>query len=73
MKVKEGGAMAVVRCAAGRLGVLASVAANLITLAWLIRRCYFGGGSGGSGEGRTVEASKGMPPVTHDSVVNLDQ
>lgn len=74
---KEGGAaMAAVRCA-GRLGVVASVAANLVALAWLIRRRYFGGGSGGSGDGKeeitAVESSKGKPPVTPDSVVNLDQ
>jgi L-tryptophan---pyruvate aminotransferase len=77
MAAKEGSAMAVVRCA-GRLGVVASVAANLVTLAWIIRRRYFGGGSGSGdgGEGKevaTVEASKGKPPVTPDSVVNLDQ
>jgi L-tryptophan---pyruvate aminotransferase len=79
MAAKEGGAMAVVRCA-GRLGVVASVAANLVTLAWIIRRRYFGGGGSGSGDGgdgneevATVEASKGKPPVTPDSVVNLDQ
>ncbi|TVU17288.1 hypothetical protein EJB05_33308, partial [Eragrostis curvula] len=75
---KEGGGMAAaVRCA-GRLGVVASVAANLVALAWFIRRRYFGGdGSGGDGEkeitaAATVEASKGKPPVTTESVVNLD-
>ncbi|GJM94731.1 hypothetical protein PR202_ga11404 [Eleusine coracana subsp. coracana] len=64
------------RCA-GKLGMVASVAANLITLAWIIRRRYFGGGKGGSGKNKEeemsmVEASTGKPPVTHDSIVNLD-
>jgi L-tryptophan--pyruvate aminotransferase len=74
---EETGGMAVVRCA-GRLGMVASVAANIVALAWFIRQRYFSGGNGGSGDDdaneiNTVQGSKGKPPVTPDSVVNLDQ
>ncbi|XP_072150816.1 tryptophan aminotransferase-related protein 1-like [Setaria viridis] len=73
---ERSGGMAV-RCAR-RIGVAASVAANLAFLAMYIHRRYFGGGrsDGGGGSGKeitTVEPSKGKPPVTPDSVVNLDQ
>jgi L-tryptophan---pyruvate aminotransferase len=50
---------------AGRIGVVASVAMNLAWLAMYIRQRY--------GEITTVEASRGKPPVTQDSVVILDQ
>ncbi|PWZ33434.1 Tryptophan aminotransferase-related protein 2 [Zea mays] len=49
---------------AGRIGVVASVAMNLAWLAMYIRQRY--------GEITTVEASRGKPPVTQDSVVILD-
>ncbi|KAK8456954.1 hypothetical protein SEVIR_3G100800v4 [Setaria viridis] len=68
MAARETGGMAV-RCA-GRIGVAASVAVNLALLVMYIRRRYFGGSR--SGEENTVEPSKGKPPVTPDSVVNLD-
>jgi L-tryptophan--pyruvate aminotransferase len=68
------GEMAVVRCAVGsRIGVAASVAANLAFLALYIHLHYFRGGGGGGKEITTVEPSKGKPPITLDSVVNLDQ
>ncbi|OEL38619.1 Tryptophan aminotransferase-related protein 2 [Dichanthelium oligosanthes] len=55
---------------------MASVAMNLAFLAMYIHRRYFGGGrSDNNGSGKeitTVEPSKGKPPVTADSVVNLD-
>lgn len=69
MTGRESGGMAVVRCA-GRIGVVASVAMNLAWLATYIRRRYFGGGAGAI---TTVEPSSGKPPVTADSIVNLDQ
>ncbi|CAO2205652.1 unnamed protein product [Urochloa humidicola] len=66
-----------VRCA-GRIGVAASVAMNLAFLAMYIHRHYFGrcrsdNGRGSGKEISAVEPSKGKPPVTQDSVVNLDQ
>ena len=73
---RESGGLVAVRCA-GRIGVVASVAMNLAWIAMYIRRRYFGAGGGGSdNNGRgvtTVEPSKGKPPVTEDSIVNLDQ
>ncbi|WVZ96720.1 hypothetical protein U9M48_042321 [Paspalum notatum var. saurae] len=71
MAGRESGA-AVVRCA-GRIGVVASVAMNLAWLAMYIRRRYFTARrSDGGAEADVVEAGKGKPPVTPDSVVNLD-
>ncbi|KAF8726004.1 hypothetical protein HU200_020585 [Digitaria exilis] len=60
--------------AAGKIAVVASVAVNLAWLATYIHRRYFGGNNGRSdgGEIATVEPSKGKPPVTEHSVVNLD-
>jgi hypothetical protein len=60
--------MAAVRCAS-RIGVAASVVTNLAFLALYILRRYFSGGGGK--EITMVEPSKGKPPVTPDSVVNL--
>jgi L-tryptophan--pyruvate aminotransferase len=71
MAARETGKM-LVRCA-GRIGAAASVAVNLALLVMYIRRRYFGGGGGRSDEDTTVEPSQGKPPVTTDSVVNLDQ
>ncbi|KAL6897802.1 hypothetical protein ACP4OV_006761 [Aristida adscensionis] len=71
MAAREGGGgMAAARCA-GRIGVVASVALNLAALALYIRRRYFGGGSGEHDAG-AVAPSRGKPPVTADSIVNLD-
>ncbi|CAN6353899.1 unnamed protein product [Urochloa humidicola] len=74
MAAGEAGGMAV-RCA-GKIGVAASVAVNLALLVMYIRRRYFGGGSGSRSDEDTaaaaVEPSQGKPPVTHDSIVNLD-
>jgi L-tryptophan---pyruvate aminotransferase len=65
---------AALRCA-GRIGILATVAVNLAWIATYIRRRYFGGGnrSDNNGGGGEVEPSRGKPPVTSDSIVNLDQ
>ncbi|KAL6608289.1 hypothetical protein ACP70R_041352 [Stipagrostis hirtigluma subsp. patula] len=72
MAAREGGAgMAAARCA-GRIGVVASVALNLAALALYIRRRYFGGGSGDGKDAGAVAPSRGKPPVTADSIVNLD-
>ncbi|KAF0925893.1 hypothetical protein E2562_018697 [Oryza meyeriana var. granulata] len=58
----------------GRLGVVASVAINLAALALYLRRRYFGDDAGGGrkGEEAAVAPSSGKPPVTPDSVINLD-
>lgn len=74
MATRGTGGIAAVRCA-GRIGVVASVAMNLAWIALYIRRRYFGGGSRSDNNGgvTTVEPSKGKPPVTEDSIVNLDQ
>jgi L-tryptophan--pyruvate aminotransferase len=66
-------------CCVGRIGVVASVVVNLAWFAMLIFWHYFGGNSrsdgnnGGGGEVTMVEPSKGNPPVTSDSIVNLHQ
>ena len=69
MAARESGGTAAARCA-GRIGVVASVAVNLALLAMYIRRRYFGWGRSSD---REIVPSKGKPPVTPDSVVNLDQ
>ncbi|XP_066363523.1 tryptophan aminotransferase-related protein 1-like [Miscanthus floridulus] len=73
MATRGTGGIAAVRCA-GRIGVVASVAMNLAWIAMYIRRRYFGGGSRSDNNGGVtrVEPSKGKPPVTEDSIVNLD-
>ncbi|CAD6272704.1 unnamed protein product [Miscanthus lutarioriparius] len=77
MAARESGGMVPVRCD-GRIGVVASIAMNLAWLAMFIHRRYFSGGgrsdgsNGGGREVTTVELSKGKPPVTSDSIVNLD-
>jgi hypothetical protein len=74
MATRESGGMAAMRCN-GRIGVMASVTMNLACLTMFICRCYIddGGNNGGGREVTTVEPSKGKPPVTSDSIVNLDQ
>jgi L-tryptophan--pyruvate aminotransferase len=67
-------------CCVGRIGVVGSVVVNLAWLAMFICPHYFGGNSrsdgnsgGGGGEIIMVEPSKGNPPVTLDSIINLHQ
>uniref|UniRef100_A0A0E0KZ08 Alliinase C-terminal domain-containing protein n=1 Tax=Oryza punctata TaxID=4537 RepID=A0A0E0KZ08_ORYPU len=71
-KEGAGGGMA---AQAGRLGVVASVAFNLAALALYLRRRYFGDDDAGGrrkGEAAEVAPSSGKPPVTKDSIINLD-
>jgi L-tryptophan--pyruvate aminotransferase len=68
-----GGGMA---AQAGRLGVVASVAFNLAALAFYLRRRYFGGDDAAAVRKKAeaeVAPSSGKPPVTKDSIINLDQ
>ncbi|EEC78597.1 hypothetical protein OsI_18617 [Oryza sativa Indica Group] len=67
-----GGGMA---AQAGRLGVVASVAFNLAALAFYLRRRYFGGDDAAAVRKKAeaeVAPSSGKPPVTKDSIINLD-
>uniref|UniRef100_A0A0E0PI31 Alliinase C-terminal domain-containing protein n=1 Tax=Oryza rufipogon TaxID=4529 RepID=A0A0E0PI31_ORYRU len=67
-----GGGMA---AQAGRLGVVASVAFNLAALAFYLRRRYFGGDDAAAARKKAeaeVAPSSGKPPVTKDSIINLD-
>uniref|UniRef100_A0A0D9ZUQ6 Alliinase C-terminal domain-containing protein n=1 Tax=Oryza glumipatula TaxID=40148 RepID=A0A0D9ZUQ6_9ORYZ len=67
-----GGGMA---AQAGRLGVVASVAFNLAALAFYLRRRYFGGDDAAAARKKAeaeVPPSSGKPPVTKDSIINLD-
>ncbi|KAG8067306.1 hypothetical protein GUJ93_ZPchr0005g15490 [Zizania palustris] len=62
---------------AGKLGVVASVAINLAALALYLRRRYSDDGVGGGrkreeGDEMAVAPSSGKPPVSPDSVINLD-
>ncbi|KAG8084929.1 hypothetical protein GUJ93_ZPchr0010g10132 [Zizania palustris] len=72
---RESGGMA---AQAGKLGVVASVAINLAALAVYLRRRYSGDDVAGGrkreeeGEELAVAPSSGKPPVTPDSVINLD-
>uniref|UniRef100_A0A0D9WD95 Alliinase C-terminal domain-containing protein n=1 Tax=Leersia perrieri TaxID=77586 RepID=A0A0D9WD95_9ORYZ len=71
---KESGCGGGMAAQAGRLGVVASVAFNIAALALFLRRRYFGDDADEK-KGETAAAvapSSGKPPVTPDSVINLD-